>query len=274
MAAAWWVSEVSNSSVTRLALAHVVVLGRPGATEGGRGLRPRKTGAGRERVEVLHPGEGLVAVVAADGGVDAVLGGHQHQGGQLHRRRGRCHLAELVQGAGGVTREQCPDALGPPGQVLDRLGQDAHGRVCGHQGLQGGEAFVVVGATLECGEQCQPRPRGGRRRGLPDAETERDGLLRGVPQRSPLAAHVLAEREALEGVQDGHAVPVLPGGGQHQGVEAAVRVVVAQVQGSVREVPEQVEVGERVGRPEGGRLRVRAARRMRTRGLRRCRAGC
>ncbi len=38
-------------------------------------------------------------------------------------------------------------------------------------------------------------------------------------------------------------------------VEVAVRVVVTQVQGGVCQVPEQVEIGKRVSRPEGDGLR-------------------
>ena len=75
--------------------------------EGGGGVSPRETRVGRERVEVLDPADGPVAVWAVavrpvgvctvDGGFDAVVGGHRHQYG----------MADLV---------------GSPAQVAEALG--------------------------------------------------------------------------------------------------------------------------------------------------------
>jgi hypothetical protein len=151
-----------------------------------------------------------------------------------------------VQCAGRVPAERRPGASRPARQVLDRPGQDAGVRVPGNLGVQGGQALVEVGPALEGCEERQPRHRHRCQAALADAVPQRDGFLRGAAQSSPLAGDVQPEREALEGVQDGHAVAVLAGRRQHEGVAESVRVVVAQVEGRVPEVPEQVQVRHRL----------------------------
>ena len=69
-------------------------------------------------------------------------------------------------------------------------------------------------------------------------------FLGGAAQRGPLAADELGEAEPGQGVEDRHAGSVLAGAGDHRGEAAVVRLVVAQVQGGVAEVGEQVEVGD------------------------------
>ena len=191
---------------------------------------------------------GLVPVIGPDRGVDAFLGGHQRQGGQPH-------LAELVQRAGRIP------GRAPPGCPRAQRARSSTGRArmpgAGFSATRASRAArrsSKSGLPSRAARSASHASGAVVRRALADAVSECDGFLRGAAQGSPPAGDEQPERESLEGVQDGHAVAVLPGRRQHEGVAASVCVVVAQVEGRVPEVPEQVEVRHR---PVGVRTPVR-----------------
>ena len=102
------------------------------AAVGDGGQRPRPAGGVGEPGELLDPAAGQVGFAGADGGVDALGRGHPGQDGQAQP-------GEVVQRAEGVARGCRVRALGPPGQVVDRVGQDAQ-RVAGDDLLEVGQA--------------------------------------------------------------------------------------------------------------------------------------
>ena len=79
---------------------------------------------------------------------------------------------------------------------------------------------------------------------LPGAGAERERLLGAAAQRRPLAGDELGEAEPGQRVQDEHAGAGVAGAGGHRGEAAVVGFVVAEVQGGVAEVGEQVEVAD------------------------------
>ena len=109
-----------------------------------------------------------------------------------------------------------------------------------------GEERVVlgVGSALEGGEDGEPAERGGGELPLPGAGAEGERLLGVAAQRGPPAGDDLGEAEPGQRVQDEHAGAGIAGAGDHRGEAAVVGVVVAEVQGGVAEVGQQVEVGD------------------------------
>ena len=170
-----------------------------------------------------------------------------------------------MQRAEGVGRGRRAGALGPPGQVVDRVGQDAQ-RVRRDHLLQVGQQAVVVVAALECGQQGEPGQRGSGQGALPQAGAERERLLGAAAHRGPVAGDQVPEAQPLQRVDDRHDRTRLPGPREREGVEVLLGVVVTELQGGVAQVPEHVEVVDGVTvlpAPRPARPRRRTSRRRR-----------
>ena len=150
----------------------------------------------------------------------------------------------MVQGCAGVAVVGCAGALCPAGEVVHGVGEHAE-RLPGRR-VEVGEELVVVGGgcALESGEDGDPAERGGGERWLPGARAERERLFGAAAQRRPSAGDDLGEAEPGQRVQDEHAGAGVAGAGGHRGEAAVVGFVVAEVQGGVAEVGEQVEVAD------------------------------
>ena len=191
-------------------------------------------GPGRERGELVDPGQGLVGVAGADGCFEPVDGGHPVQGRHPHPGQvvQRCRRVALRGGAG---------ALGPSGDVVRRAGHDAQ-RVSGRDVLEGSEVVVEVVAAGQGGQQGQGGQWCGGQGGLADAARQRQGFVGRAAHGGPRPGGELGEHESFQGVDDDHAGPGLAGGGHHGGVVEAGPFVVAEVQGGVAEVAHHVQV--------------------------------
>jgi hypothetical protein len=118
---------------------------------------------------------------------------------------------------------------------------------------------VVVGARKGV-EQGQPRQRCRRQAGLADTSRQGQRFVDRAAQRSPFAGDQLGEREPFQAVDDRHAGTALPGAGHHGRVEQARRLVVAEVERGVAEVPQYVEVFDVAPGLEGALERVHCLR--------------
>ena len=188
----------------------------------------------REGGELGDPGACLVAGVGPYGRLDAVHGGHPLQGGHAER-------AQVVQCCGRIPSGGGPGALGPSGQVVDRVGEDAQ-RVLGHDLLGLGQVVLVVVAAGQGGKQGEPRQGGGGEGGLSDAARQGQRLVGAAADRGPRTGGELGEGETFQAVDDHHAGAELASGGHHRGVVAPGTLVVAQVERCVAEVPHDVQV--------------------------------
>ena len=94
------------------------------------------------------------------------------------------------------------------------------------------------------GQQRQPRQRRCGERLLPDAAAQGERLLGGRAYVVPPAGDELGEGEPLQCVDDGHAGAGLAGDGQHHRVGPLCRLIVTEVQCSIAEVSQEVQIGE------------------------------
>jgi hypothetical protein len=222
--------------------------GRHGAPVGDCGERPWSAGGLGEAGELVGPPAGKVGFIGSYRCVDALDSGHPGQDRESEP-------AQVVKGPEVVPRTGCVDPLGPAGEVVYRVGQDAQ-RVRRYDFVEVAQSAVVVVSVLQCREQGQPCRRRGGHRALTDALPERECLLGVTAHSGKVPGDEMAEAQPLEGVDHRRDSTTVPGSRECERVETLLGVVITQLQSGVAEVPQDRDVVDflaaRKCRVEGG----------------------
>jgi hypothetical protein len=104
------------------------------------------------------------------------------------------------------------------------------------------EVVVVVVGAGQGGKQAQPCQRCGGESRLAEAARQGERFADRAAQRGPPTGEQLRERQPLQPIDDHHAGTTLAGTGHLGRIEEARRVVVAEIQGGVAEIPRHVQV--------------------------------
>jgi hypothetical protein len=104
------------------------------------------------------------------------------------------------------------------------------------------EGVDVVAASFDSRQQGQPRQRKRGHRGLADTRGQGTGLLRAGAECDVVAGDEVPEAQPLERVDHGRDRPRLAGSRQSEGVEPLLSGVVAELERTVAEVPQDVAV--------------------------------
>ena len=184
-ASACWASASWNKGSASSGSA---VIARPKATVAR--AHGRRVASANSR-QLVGPATGQVGLVGADGRLDALRGRHARQ----HREP---EPAEVVQGPDVVSGAGGLGSLGPTGQVVHGVGQDAQGVGRGEL-LEPEQERVVVVSVLERPRAGSARRPAGRSARAGRCPRQRDGLLGAAPNGDVVAGEVVSRSTASAG---------------------------------------------------------------------------